>query len=144
MKSKKGGAKGSVALLFELTQMNWVSHDPKKSIYSTERRTTGKHPQDIILTKQLALQKNRERQGRHLALFRSVSLMSVIFTLHNLQKGHEKIFCNKNDAPAESHGTWLKIRTCSLIWTELRSLVLLKKANAGTYITVTQGLRVCG
>ena len=41
-KSKKGGAKRSVAMLKELAQMNCVSQDPHpKEIYSTERRTIG-------------------------------------------------------------------------------------------------------
>ena len=121
-KSKKGGAKGSFVMVKELTPMNCVSQDP-------QRRQIGKHSQDAVPAKHLARIKIGKERVHRWVLFRSVHLISEVLALQNLQKGHKKIPCNKNDAPAESHGTWLKIRTSSVIWTKLRSLLLLKQGE---------------
>ena len=46
--------------------------------------------------------------------------MSVVLALQNLWEGHNRIPCNKNDAPAESRGTWRIFYTSSRIWIRLR------------------------
>ena len=62
-KSKKGGAKGSVALLKESTQLGCVSQDsyPRKSILHDEGKWGSKHV--VKFSKCTWHQKNWERKG---------------------------------------------------------------------------------
>ena len=55
--------------------------------------------------------------------------MSVVLALQNLRKGHKRIPCSKNDAPAKSCGTWLKFYFSSRIWIKLRFILLLKQGQ---------------
>ena len=106
-RSKKGGAKGSVAMLKELTQTTCVSQDPhpKKSIL---RKTA--NWEAFIHRIQFSRNtwhniKNRERIRSVVRYLSEVcALMSVVLVLQNLQNGHTKKPCNKNDAPEESRG----------------------------------------
>ena len=109
-KSKKGGAKGPVALLKESTQLCCVSQDSFRQnlFYVKKENWTKSHRQ--ILQKHLAQNENSGRKGsiayelfkRSLCkLFKSVNLMSVVLARQNSRTDHMRGPCNKKDAPAE-------------------------------------------
>ena len=100
-KSKKYGAKGSVALLKESYQLGCVSQDsyPRKFIvYSAASWKIGIKTRRQILQGLLA-KKRKERVHRE-ELSQSVNLMSVVFARQNSRKYHMKRPCTKKDAPA--------------------------------------------
>ena len=105
-KSKKIGAKGSVAVLKESIQLSCVSRvsqdsHPRKS---KERRKFGIKSHRQFLQGHVAPHKKKnigkERVHRE-ASFRSVNLMSAVRAPPSLRRGHKTQPCTKIDAPAE-------------------------------------------
>ena len=127
-KSKKGGAKGSVALLEEsTTQLSCVSQNshPIKSIPREQGKLGSNTPSNFPRALGTKKKFGKERIHRE-ELSKSVNHMSEVFARQNLWKDHMRKPCTKNDAPAEYHGTWRKIFTSSRVRTKLRLTLLLK------------------
>ena len=102
-KSKKGGAKGSVAFMKESTQLGCVSQDPhpRKSILP-EPRKIGIKTRRQILQGHLAPNKNSRKERVHREeLSKSVCCMGVVLSRLSLRRGHKRKPCTKKDAPAE-------------------------------------------
>ena len=99
-KSKKGGAKGSVASLKVCTQLGCVSQDsyPRKSFLREENwdQDTPSNSPKVFGTQKIG----QERVDRE-ELSRSVNLMSVVLARQNSRKDHMRTPCTKVDAPAE-------------------------------------------
>ena len=105
-RSKKGGAKGSVAILMESAQLGCVSQDsyPRKSVPS-EPGMLGSKKRRQILRRHLTHQKETGKVSVHREeLSNSVRLMSVVLARQNSRKDLMRRPCTKNDAPAEQHG----------------------------------------
>ena len=101
-KSKKGGAKGSVALLKESTQLGCVSRDscPRKFILREEGNLGSKRA--VKFSKGTWHQiKIWERKSHREELSKSVNLTSVVLARQNSGKDHMRRPCTKKDAPAE-------------------------------------------
>ena len=91
-KSKKSGGKGSVALLKESVQLGCVSqatHSPQKS----------------ILWKSGKFGSNRAVAFFARSYYKSVNLQNGLRVRKRFRTGRFGKPCNRNDAPAEKHGT---------------------------------------
>ena len=104
-KSKKGGAKGSVALLKESFQVGCVSQDshPRKSIPRKEGRLASNRTVKFSKGAWHHI-KIREKWSAQLC----VNFTSAIRALPDLKKGHQTKPYNKKDAPAQKHGELAK------------------------------------
>ena len=91
-KSKKGGAKGSVAFLKESTQLGCVSQDshPRKS-FLQDGKLVPNHTVKFST-------KIRERKVHREASLKSVNVTSAIRALPDLRTGHKTKRCTKKDA----------------------------------------------
>ena len=122
-KSKKCGAKGSVALLKESTQLGCVSQDsyPRKSIPLEKGKLEPKHA--VKFSKGTWHQiKIREERVHREELFKSVNLMSVVLARQNSGKDHLQERCARRVALDLA-----KICTSSRMRTKLRFMLLLKQ-----------------
>ena len=102
-KSKKGGAKGSVALLMESLQLGCVSQDshPRKSVLREEnwdQITPSKFLQGHATPQQNSGNEEDPSQG---IFQKSENLKNAIRAFPDLRKEHKTKPCNKKDAPAE-------------------------------------------
>ena len=126
-KTKKGGAKGSVALSKESPKLGRVSQDsyPRKSFLREERRLGSKHA--VNFSKSTWHQRKiRERRVHREESFKSVNLMSVVLARQNSGKDHMRRPCTKKDALAELRGIWRNIFPSSKMRTKLRFTLPLK------------------
>ena len=99
---RKGGAKGSVAILKELKQLGCVSQDscPRKTILCEQGNLGSQHTVNSPRVPGTKLKFGKERVHRE-ALSQSVRLMSVVLARPNSGKDHKTRPCTKKDAPAE-------------------------------------------
>ena len=105
-KSKKGRAKGSVALVKESTQLGCISRflSEKVSFYVKKDKWYQNHAD-----------KFSKGRWHHMKNRKSVNLMSAVIARLILRRGHKMKPCTKNDAPAEQHGlgeTYLQAQEC--------------------------------
>ena len=108
-KSKKGGAKGTVALLKESTQLGCVSQDsyPRKSILHDEGKWGSKHV--VKFSKCTWHQKKSGKKGSIAGHYpKNVNLMGIVLARQNSGKDHMRRPCTKKDALVEWHGIWRK------------------------------------
>ena len=92
-KSKKGGAKGTVALLKESTQLGCVSQDsyPRKSILREDGKVGSKHAVKFSEgTGHLAPHKNSGKRVHREELSKSVNLMSAVLARPALRTSQEE------------------------------------------------------
>ena len=144
-KSKKGGAKGSVAMLKDLTQMNCVSHDPhpKESILRKESQLESIHR--IQFSRSTWHHTHRERKGPSLGIIQKC-------------EPHERSPCAPKFAERSQEDTLQQERCASRVaWNPAKILFKLKKSdkatfllscwskgNAGTLFTFARGGRIRG
>ena len=101
-KSKKGGAKGSVASLKESTHLGCVSQDSHpKSILRVQRKIGSKSHREILQGHVVPIKNWGEERVHREESFKSVNLRSAIRALPDLRKGHKTKPCTRKDAPAE-------------------------------------------
>ena len=100
--SKKSGAKGSVALLTESTQLGCASQDchPKQSIPRKEEHWDQITPSNSPRARGTIQKLGKEMVHRE-DLSQSVNLTSVVRALPDLRKGHKMKPRTKKDSPAE-------------------------------------------
>ena len=128
-RSKKGGAKGSVATWKESTQLDCVSQGsyPRKSIPREQGQLVSKHTVKFSKkTLGTKLKFGKERVHRE-ELSKSVRLMSVVLARGNSRTDHMRRLYTKKDAPAKQRGIWRNIFTSSRILTKLRLIFLVKQ-----------------
>ena len=124
-KSKKGGAKGSVAMLKESAQLGCVSQDsyPRKSILREPRMLGAKHAIEFSKGSWHQI-KNRERKGPSRGIILKCAPHERSLCAPKFQdRSHEETL---NDAPAKQRGIWRKIFRSSRIRTKLRFMFLVK------------------
>ena len=109
-KSKKSGGKGSVASLMKSFQLGCVSQD-SESPKMSDLRKSGKVGSNRAVTcsKGTWHHKNSGKKGSiSRGYAKGANLQNAIRVLLHLRKEQWMKPCNKNDAPAEKHGTWRK------------------------------------
>ena len=130
-KSKKCGAKGSVAILKELLTIEvCVSRSPSDNIYSTENRNIGIESRRQILQRHMASFINSWKERvRPEGSFRSVNLISVILARPGLRRGHERSLCNMKDAPSKAAWDLAKTFTSRKMRTKPHFILPLKQGQ---------------
>ena len=100
-KSKKDGAKGSVALLKESALLGCVSQDsyPRKSVLG-ERGKFGSR-RAVKSSNRTCHKTNLKERVIHEELSQILNRMSVVLARQNSRKDHMRRPCTKKDAPAE-------------------------------------------
>ena len=103
-KSKKGGAKGSVAFLMEVCTLGLcVSRFLSEKIYSMERWKIGIKTRRQILQGLRAPKKKIGKERVHLEeLFQSVRLMSVVLARQISERDHMRRLCTEERWTAQS------------------------------------------
>ena len=99
--SKKGGARGSVALLKECTQVGCAAQGsyPRKSVLREPGMLESKH---AVKFKALGTKSRFGKKRVHReVLSRSLHLMNVVLAPQNSGKDHTRRPCIKKDAPAK-------------------------------------------
>ena len=145
-KSKKGGAKGSVALLKESIRWGCVSPDSHpRNLFCGKKeycdRITPFHSPRARGTTQKT---GKERVHRE-ASFKSLNVTSAIRALPDLRTGHKTKSCTKQDAPAEKHGTWRKMSTRSNISIKATFYSPIEaRAMPAPHFKISRGTRIRG
>ena len=116
-KSKKGGAKGSVAQLKESVQLGCVSQDPypRKSILRESGKIGNRNTPS-----------NSPKGTWHQIIIRERRCPSRGIIQKCAPQHHTRKPCTKKGASAKQHRIWRNIFTGSRIRTMLRSVLLLK------------------
>ena len=126
--SKKGGAKGSVVILEESTQLGCVSQDshPRKPIIRELGKWGSKH---TVFQGHLAPNQKigKERDHREV-ISQSVHFMSVVLARRNSRTVHLRIPCTQKDVRPQSSTGFVEKKgyTSSRVRTKLRLMLLLK------------------
>ena len=99
-RSKKGGAKTTVALLKESTQLGCVSQEsyPRKSILRDSGKLGSKHTVNFSRGTWHQI-KIREWKGPSQGVMQKCEFQERTLVRRNSKIGHRKKLCNKNDAP---------------------------------------------
>ena len=128
-KSKKGGAKGSVALLKESTQLGCVSEDsyPRKSIQRAEGKLGSKHAVKLSKGTWHQKKKNRERQG------------SIERNYSNKCEPHERSPCAPKFGEIAQEDTSHQERCARRVaWALSKNIYKLKNADKATFYFAIQ------
>ena len=127
-KSKKGGAKGSVALLKESTQLGCVSQD-RENLFHVKEGKSGSNHTVYFYKGTWHHKKFGKEKVHHEELFKSASLTSAARAPPSLRRGHKMKPCIKKSSPRSSMGIGKKVSTSSESekrTTKLRFTLLLK------------------
>ena len=104
-KLKRSGGKGSVALLMKSFQLGCVSQDTESPKTSVPRKSGSNR----AVTCSTWHHTNSGKKGSIARGYaKGANLQNAIRVLLHLRKEQWMKPCNKNDAPAEKHGTWRK------------------------------------